>query len=58
VGRWSPEECQFRFFRVMWESMEWVGTNDRRRCSNKVAVSIKNWLPRVTWCKSFGGTFV
>ena len=57
VGRWSAEERQFRFFRVMWErTPQLAGTP--RRCSYKLAVSLKNCLPRITLRKSFGGIYV
>lgn len=52
VGRYSPDEKQFRFFRVMWETME------DHTVSHKVSVSIKKYLPRITWRKSYGGVYV
>jgi len=52
VGRYSPDEKQFRFFRVMWETME------DHIVSHKVSVSIKKYLPRITWRKSYGGSYV
>ena len=52
VGRYSPDEKQFRFFRVMWETME------DHIVSHKVSVSIKKYMPRITWRKSYGGYYV
>jgi hypothetical protein len=53
VMRYSPDEKQFRFFRLMWENYRSGET-----ISNKLAFSIKNWLPRVTLRKSYGGLYV
>lgn len=53
VMRYSPDEKQFRFFRIMWEN-----SKSGKTISNKLAVSIKNWLPRVTLRKSYGGLYV
>jgi hypothetical protein len=53
VMRWSAEERQFRLFRFMWETVDDAGNV----VSNKLAVSIKNWLPRVTLRQSWGGRF-
>ena len=57
VGRWSPNERQFRFFRVMWESYG-NGPDPVRRHSHKLSVSVKNWLPRITLRRSYSGLYV
>lgn len=57
VGRWSQEERQFRFFRVMWETYG-HGQEPVQRYSHKLSVSIKQGLPRVTLRRSSGGIFV
>lgn len=57
VGRWSPEERQFRFFRVMWETFG-RGPDPVCRYSHKLSVSVKHWLPRITLRRTSGGLFV
>lgn len=57
VGRYSPEERQFRFFRVMWETYG-RGPDPVCRYSHKLSVSIKRLLPRVTLRTSASGLFV
>jgi len=57
VCRWSPQERQLRFFRIMWETYR-KGPDPVRCYSHKLAVSIKRWLPRITFRVSTGGIYV
>ena len=57
VGRYSKQEKQFRFFRIMWETYG-KGPDPVCRWSHKLSVSIKNWMPRITFRRCNGGIFV
>ena len=57
VGRWDPTEWQLRLFRVMWETYD-KGHDPVRCWSHKVSVSIKHFIPWVTFRRCSGGRFV
>lgn len=51
VLRYDPNNKQFRIIRVVWQTKD-------LKCSYKLSVSIKGFLPRVSLRKSLGGVFV